>query len=110
MSIGPVRDYSLTLDGTVQNLSDVLPVNEGDLLKYVALSVHASNSNIIFVGSTDRGDEGALSSTKYGWRIEIPVSSIPSAPDIIELGPSFSLAHLSVLGTNLEILHILAVR
>lgn len=111
MSIGPIRDYSLTLDGSVQNLSDVLPANEGDLLSYIALSAHTTNSNLIFVGSTDRGVGGVLSSTEYGWRIEIPVVGIPSAPDIIELGKNgFSLAHLSVLGTNQEILHILAVR
>jgi hypothetical protein len=106
-----VRDYTLTLDGTVQNLNSVLPAGEGDLLKYVALSAHTTNFNLIFVGSTERGTEGALSSTKYGWRIEIPVSGIPTAPDIIELGQNgFSLAELSVIGTNPEILHILAVR
>jgi len=106
-----VRDYTLTLDGTVQNLSDVLPAGEGDLLKYVALSAHTTNANLIFVGSTERGTEGVLSSTVYGWRIEIPVSGIPTAPDIIELANStFGLAELSVLGTNLEILHILAVK
>ena len=111
MSLGRVRDYSLTLDGTVQNLNSVLPAGEGDRLKYIAISAHATNSNLIFVGSTDRGAGGALSATEYGWRIEIPVSSIPSAPDIIELGQGgFSLAELSVLGTNTEILHILAVR
>ena len=106
-----VRDYSLTLDGTVQNLSDVLPVNEGDLLKYIAISAHSTNANVVFVGSTERGTEGALSASKYGWRIEIPVTSIPSAPDIIELSQNgLSLAEISVLGTNTEIIHILAVK
>lgn len=106
-----VRDYSLTLDGTVQNLSDVLPVNEGDLLKFVAIQADAGNSGVVFVGSTERGTEGILSTTKYGFRIEIPVSSIPSAPDIIELSnSSYSLNELSVIGTNLDIIHIMAVK
>ena len=106
-----IRDYTLAIDGTVQRLSDVLPANEGDLLKYIALSAEASNAAVIFVGSTERGSEGTLSSTKYGWRIEIPVTSIPSAPDIIDLANStFSLAEFSVIGTNNDILHILAVK
>lgn len=106
-----IRDYTLTLDGTVQQLNDVLPANEGDSLKYVALQADAGNSGVIYVGSSERGFEGALSSTKYGWRIEIPVSNIPSAPDIIEVSQnSFSLAELSVIGTLNDILHIMVLR
>ncbi len=95
------------MDGTVQRLSSVLPVNEGDLIKYMSLQADAGNSAVIFVGSTERGTEGALSSTKYMWRIEIPVASIPTAPDIIELSNGvFSLADWSVIGTAPDVLHI----
>lgn len=106
-----VRDYTLTLNGNVQNLNTVLPTNEGDLIKYFSIQVDAANSGVVFVGSTTRGTEGALSSTKYMWRIEIPVLSIPTAPDIVELSQnSFSLAEWSVKGTNNDIIHIGVIR
>jgi hypothetical protein len=106
-----IRDFTLTLDGTVQVLSDVLPPRIGDSLKYIALQADANNSGVIYVGSTERGDEGAVSSTAYGWRIEIPVAGIPSAPDIIEVSQnSFSLSELSVIGTSDDILHIMVLR
>ncbi len=106
-----VRDYTLTLDANVQNLRTVLPVNEGDLIKYLSIQADAGNSGIVFVGSTERGTEGALSSSKYMWRIEIPVSSIPTAPDLIEMSQnSFSLAEWSVIGTNNDIIHIGVIR
>ena len=103
-----IKHYNLTMDGTIQPLSDVLPVNEGDTLKYVALQAHGGNSNIIYVGSTETG---TLTSSDYGWRIEVPVTSIPSAPDIIELSQNgFSLNELSVLGTASDVLHIMVLR
>jgi len=103
-----IKHYNLTMDGSIQKLSSVLPAGEGDLLKYAAIQADAANSNVIFVGSTEIG---TLTSADYGWRIEVPVSSIPTAPDIIELGQNgFSLNELSVLGTAPDVLHIMVLR
>ncbi len=101
------------MDATIQRLSDVLPVNEGDLLKSISLQAQADNSAVIFVGSFEsQGLSGrTLSSTDYGWRIEIPVTSIPTAPDIIEISNStVCLADLAVLGTASDVLHIMVAK
>jgi len=108
-----VRHYNLTMDGTIQRLSDVLPVNEGDLLKYIALSAETGNANLIFIGSFESQALAGrtLSSTDYGWRQEIPVTGIPTAPDIIEIANStYSLAEFVVLGTAPDVLHIITIK
>lgn len=101
------------MDGTIQRLSDVLPDGEGDLLKYIALSTQGDGSNLIFVGSreSEQTSGRTLSSSDYGWRIEVPVSNIPTAPDIVEIANStYSLAEFVVLGTASDVLHIMTIK
>ncbi len=108
-----VKHYNLTMDGTIQRLSDVLPTGEGDLIKYLAVQAQGNAANLMFVGSFASQDLAGrtLSSTDYGWRIEVPVSSIPTAPDIIEQSVSaFSLAEFVVLGTAPDVLHIMTMK
>jgi hypothetical protein len=108
-----VKHYSLTLSGSAQSLAAVLPTfvagqqtgpNE---LSWSWLSLHAgaSNSGVVYVG----GQGIVVSSTVYGFRIEVPVSSVPPAPSIVELGGggSIRLSEWQVLGTSNDILHIL---
>lgn len=96
--------YTLTLSGAVQRLSSVLqagvPVTPA---RFLSLQADPGNTHVVYVG----GYPHLLSSTAYGWRIEVPATSIPPAPSIIELGASIvDLDDLQVLGTVSEVLHI----
>lgn len=101
-----LRHATLTLNGIVQTLNAAL--SGGSALKYLALQAGPSNSGIIVVGTTANGE--TLSSSDYGWRIEIPTTSIPDAPTIIELSMGeFSPADVAVLGTADDVVHIMVV-
>lgn len=103
-----VAHYSLTLTGSVQRLSSVIPTGTAvPVAHFVSLQAAGANTGLIYVG----GFPQLLSSTAYGFRIEIPASTIPSAPSIIELGggAAINLADLQVLGTNNDILKIMVL-
>lgn len=107
-----VTHYTLTLNGSAQSLASVLPgysssaaipTNEQSY-SWLAIQADGANSNLVYVGGANR----VLSSIAYGFRIEVPVSSIPSAPSIVELGgaPSIRLSEFQVIGTNAEKIYI----
>lgn len=103
-------DYTLTLTGSAQPLSDLLPnldPNTNKYLRLVWLQPDAANANPIYVGS-----DAGLTSSLYGLRLEAPVSTIPPAPFSLGelLDPTgVRLSDLYVLGTTGEKVHLLAV-
>ena len=102
-----VRHFDLVLDGSVQRLSSALAGSGIDEVqaKYLALSADADNSGVIYLG----GWPQTVSDSSYGLRIEIPVTSIPPAPTIVELSQGVAdLSEWQVLGTDQDVLHILA--
>ena len=108
------RHFNLTLDGTVQRLSNALPDNtvggaDDEALRVISLQPEGGNADPIFVGGGRKAAAGAsLSSTDYGFRLEAATATIPPAPFILgefETGP-IRLSEFYVLGTADEILHI----
>lgn len=73
-------------------------------LKFCSIQARASNAAVVYVGGKLR----TLTSSDYGYRIEIPVTSIPYAPTVIELGPGIvTLGDIQVLGTTNDFIQIL---
>jgi len=94
----------MTLDGTVQKLS--VGQTPAGIVRHLQIQADSANANLVrYGGATD-----TLSATEYGGRIEIPVTSIPAAPTIIESSIGIlSLADFQVLGTNTEKIHVLYI-
>ena len=69
-----VEHYTLTLNGSAQLLSSVLPAGVAPLqAHFLSIQADPANSHVVYIG----GYPQTLSSTDYGFRIEVPVSSIP---------------------------------
>ena len=102
---GPIRSYQLTLDATVQQLSDVVPAGlSGDLMEgnplfaWIDLQADDGNSNPVYVG------DSGVSAVNHGVRIPTPTTGVPDPPWRSE-GPQH-LSALYVIGTNAEKLNI----
>ncbi len=110
-----IKDYSLTLTGAVQRLSDVFgaapniaPARDDIPVLSVALQPGAANSGAVYVGSTP----ATLSSAAYGVRLPAAVAGIPSAPFQLEpagQGGPMKISDFYVLGTANDTLHLLVV-
>lgn len=107
-----LKHHVLTLDGTVQRLSDVLAVSEisgiDDVpLRTISLQPRGTNDNPTFVGAAD-----PVTATDYGVRLEAGDTGVPPAPFILgehDMGGPLRLSNFYVLGTDTEHLHILTV-
>lgn len=100
-----VAHYTVTLNGNPQKLSDVI-TDKLNAIKFISFQQLATNTHVIYVGGTN----ATLSSSNYGFRLEVPVTSIPPAPSILEFSQAaLSLGAFYVLGTNTEKLQILIV-
>lgn len=99
-----VKHYALTLNGSEQLLSSVLPAgDETKSIRFLSLQAKASNSAVVYYG----GSGQLVSSSVYMGRIEAPVTSIPAAPTIFEFTDTVTnLAQWKVLGTNNDVLLI----
>lgn len=98
-----MRHGVVTLTGSVQNLGTALAsaMPEKGSLRFLSIQAFSSNAAVVYVGGAN--SVAALSNTNYGWRIEIPASSIPYAPSIIEMNnPCMSLSDFVILGANTE--------
>lgn len=105
-----VAHFTLTLDGTVQRLSSVLPGATADKVaqeqswSYMALQADSANAAVVYVG----GYPTVVSSSDFGMVVPIPATSIPAAPLVIQPGNgSIRLSEWTVKGANAEKLHIL---
>jgi len=106
-----VKDFTVTLTGSAQRLSDVLTdktVGGKDDIPYRTLHLQpdGANAGAIYVGATN-----AVTSSAYGVRLPAAASGVPPAPYVFEFsgeGP-LKLSHVWVLGSSGEKLHILGV-
>lgn len=106
-----MKDYTLTLSGSAQRLSVVLPdptVGGRDDIAFRSLWLQpdGATANPMFLGSSS-----AVSATSYGVRLPASSGGVPAAPTIFEYsgeGP-LKLSRLWVFGTSGEKLHILGV-
>lgn len=104
-----VTHFTLTLSGAAQTLDTVTTTVKTGLLKQIIFHTDAGNTHLIYVGGTGlSGSSGAVTSSSYGFRIEIPVATVPPAPTIIE-AINTSLADWQVIGTSTEKLHITCI-
>lgn len=115
-----LQHVKLTLNGSVQKLSDGIPTPDpnlttGDALavknvacRQILLQAAGGNGNPIFIGG-DVG--GTLTSTNYGLRIAAAVTGVPDRPLLLDSFDSGSLrpSDVFVLGTSTEILYALLV-
>lgn len=101
------RHVNLTLDASQQSLSASLSPLAPMNVHFLSIQADAGNAGVVYVGSVAQ----TVSSSDYGFRIEIPVSSIPAAPSIVELGggAAIDLTQIKVKGTNNDKIHLLIV-
>ena len=104
-----LRDFSLTLNGAVQQLSSVLATTErggaqDEAYSQLILQADPANTAAVYVGASS-----AMSSSVYGFALD-PTQA--SAPPLVlggfHRGP-IKLSEIWVIGTNNEKLHILGV-
>jgi hypothetical protein len=99
-----LRHGTITLDGNAQKLGTALGVSTLTAVSWLGISAHAGNAAVTYGGSS------AVASTNYGFRIEAPASSIPSAPMIFEMPDNLTplrLGGVYVRGTNTEKLAVM---
>ena len=106
-----VAHYTLTLTGSAQTLTAALASGTSiGNIKQLILHADPANTHVVYVGGN--GGPGvtmaAVDSSTYGFRIEVPVSTVPPAPTILE-AINTSLGDWQVLGTNTEKLHITVI-
>lgn len=101
----------ITLNGSAQNLATALGFAPGNPtavypLGWISIQADTANANAAFIGVAE-----ANLGTLYTNRIEIPTSTIPDAPTIIEdvKGLGLLLNSLWVIGTNAQKLRVLAL-
>ena len=105
-----MQDFTLTLSGSAQPLSDAFQNKlaggpDDSPLQWLSVQPDAANSGIIYFGASL-----AVSSSLYGFRMEVPVSSIPSAPFLWEPAQSrIRASDIFLKGTANDKLHILMV-
>lgn len=98
--------HVLTLNGSAQALSTISGATT-KAIRTVTLQPGAANTGAVYVGGS------TVSSTDYGVRLEVPVSTVPPPPMIFADTQSqyghFKLSDMYVIGTNNEKLHLLVV-
>jgi hypothetical protein len=100
--------YTLTLTtGTPVKMSTAVTGDSADFVlpaaKFLSFQADPANTHVIYIGGTN----ATLTSSNFGFRIEIPVTSIPPAPSVRELSSDArNLNQYYALGTTGEKLHI----
>jgi hypothetical protein len=101
--VSAVRHANLTLNGSAQRLSSIF--GSGQDVAIWQLWLHPDGEN---VGPVFVSDDGSISSSDYGVRLEAPEVGIPPAPwspgELRTL--SMYLGDVYVRGTNNDILHL----
>lgn len=103
-----MKDFTLTLNGSAQQLSGVLANADRDNIPWQQLHIQPDslNANPIYVGTTS-----GVSSSSHGVRLPAPAGGVAPAPYIFEAvgQQQLRLSAIYVIGTNGEKLHILGV-
>lgn len=102
---GHLNHCVVTLTGTtnVLNLGTlvaaILPIAPSTTVLNLQIQPLGANAGIVYVGGRD-----TLTTTNYGMRLEIPVSTIPQAPYMVpggdRSGPAINLDDVYLIGTN----------
>lgn len=107
-----VNHFTVTIaaTGTPQRLSTGLSAavgtpGLGDQLRWLSIQAGGGNAGIGYIG----GNQRTVSTSDYGFRIEIPVTTIPDAPTVIESTVLGSLADFFIVGTINDTFKILAI-
>ena len=104
-----VRHFDITLNGSAQRLSTAIPTVNGqagpdEAHRQLIFSSAPGNANVIYVGATS-----SVSSTSHGFSLDpTQATQQPVSVGPFETGP-VKLSEFWVLGTNAEILHVLAI-
>lgn len=109
-----VRHYTLTLTGTAQRLSRVLPSGAADVepsavenipFRQLIFAADPANSAVVYIG----GENATVSATSHGFSLDpTQASQGPVSVGPFETGP-LKLSQFYVLGTNNERLMVLGV-
>lgn len=102
-----MKDYTLTLNGSIQRLSTALADQNLDIpFESLHLQPDGANANPIYVGSST-----SITASSYGVRLPAASGGVPPAPYIFEHPGEgrLRLSQLFVFGTNAEKLHILGI-
>lgn len=106
---GHLRDFTVTLSGSAQNLATVCwgsqtaPIDRP--LVMIELQPGGANAAEVYVGGTS-----GVTSSAYGTRLEAADSGIPPAPWRVTSDGSTAYLYLSdvwVIGDNAETLHVM---
>jgi len=101
-----IDHYSITLDGSAQQVSDVLGPDDDD---HPALSIQFEiqddDTNAAYVGGDD-----TVSATDYGTRIPPIAAGEPLVVPRIFQGVKLRLREFWIIGTAADVVHILVVR
>ena len=100
-----VQHFDLTLNGTAQQLSDVLTGADDTPLLEIHLEGDDGNSDPVFGGG-----DNTVSATSYGFRVPGARGAEPLTESRVLRGVKLRLGAVWVFGTDAEILHILVVR
>lgn len=105
-----VTHFTVTLNGSAQALSSFTTVPASvALLKQIIFHADTANTHVVYVGG--RGADGVsptLTSSNFGFRLEVPVATVPPAPTFVE-AINTSLGDWQMLGTAGEKVHVTAI-
>lgn len=93
------RHKVIAVTSSAQNLATALGVSDSRCT-FFSLQPLGANAGIVYIGGV--GDT-LTAATAYGWRLEIPVSTVPSAPFFRESNPItgfYNLAEWQIIGTD----------
>lgn len=93
---------------TPKSLQTALGLPDDQHVRYLSVQPYAGNAAVVYIGGPTLS--GTLSSTNYGCRLEIPVTSIPSAPFIVtdaQRGAGIKLSDVWVVGTTNDKLSVM---
>jgi hypothetical protein len=88
-----IRHSVVAVTATAAKLSDV--IGEDMQVYFLSIQPAAANTGVVKLGGK------GITSSVFGWRLEIPVSSIPSAPWFLDdiRAPALALSDVYIIGT-----------
>lgn len=98
-----IRHFTVSV-GTTSAALSATQAAQG-IAKVVMLQADGANTGIVYVGA----NADTLSSTNYGHRIEVPVSTVPAAPTVIEAA-NIDLGALNLIAaTTTQKIHVMVI-
>jgi hypothetical protein len=98
-----IRHGKITVTTSAQSLSNTTNLGANRPVRFLSVQPGSANSGRLFFGGP------GVTTTDFGFAMEIPVTSIPSAPMIITdaiAAPGLLVGDLYVVGTNNDIVRV----